>query len=530
MRPWKCIAGAAGLLPAAVFRAFPAFAALWHARVSRPFAALAASLSERLPFPLLEPLGFALILCAAAGFCRGWKKGLTRLTAIASALLAVYALAWLPGYFVPTEQIWMENAPDMATAPGGLFPPGALYSADSVSMPGTAQTRRELSARSASAEQPCSEATASAEASSQASPTSSGAEAPSGHRARSASAEQPCNEATVSAEASSQASPASNGTEARSMHRARSASAEQPCSEATASAEASSQASPTSSGAEAPSGHRARSASAEQPCNEATVSAEASSQASPASNGTEARSMHRARSASAEQPDASTVSAPGASTSSSARYSEFSAESALSPAVDLEALCLRLIGELNASTLRFTGGESALLQAVEAMNAAFGAELGGNAVRFARYPEWMAALDLAGFYSPWTGEALVSPNLSAAALPFTACHELAHRLGIADEGVANIAAWIACRQSGGELADSAALWALRYAMAELRASDEAAWRHCAQEMRPALVRAFASMNGFSEMPGVARRRFFLRGADSYAALLPWLIEHPEAWE
>ena len=421
MRPWKCIAGAAGagLLLAAGFRSFPAFAIFWHARVSRPFAALAASLSERLSFPLLEPLGFALLLCAAAGFCRGWKKGLTRLTAIASALLAVYALAWLPGYFVPTEQIWMENAPDMATAPGGLFPPDALYSAESVSMPGTAQTRRELSARSTSAEQPCSEATVSAEASSQASPTSSGAETPSGHRARSASA---------------------------------------------------------------------------------------------------------------EQPDASTVSAPGASTSSSARYSESSAESALSPAVDLEALCLRLIGELNASTLRFTGGESALLQAVEAMNAAFGAELGGNAVRFARYPEWMAALDLAGFYSPWTGEALVSPNLSAAALPFTACHELAHRLGIADEGAANIAAWIACRPSGGELADSAALWALRYAMAELRTSDESAWRRCAQEMHPALVRAFASMNGFSEMPGAARRRFFLRGADSYAALLPWLIEHPEAWE
>ena len=240
--------------------------------------------------------------------------------------------------------------------------------------------------------------------------------------------------------------------------------------------------------------------------------------------------MHRARSAFAEQPDASTVSAPGASTSSSARYSESSAESALSPAVDLEALCLRLIGELNASTLRFTGGESALLQAVEAMNAAFGAELGGNAVRFARYPEWMAALDLAGFYSPWTGEALVSPNLSAAALPFTACHELAHRLGIADEGAANIAAWIACRPSGGELADSAALWALRYAMAGLRASDESAWRRCAQEMRPALVRTFASMNGFSEASGAARSRFLLRGADSYAALVPWLIEHSDARE
>ena len=124
----------------------------------------------------------------------------------------------------------------------------------------------------------------------------------------------------------------------------------------------------------------------------------------------------------------------------------------------------------------------------------------------------------------------VRPNLSAAALPFIACHELAHRLGIADEGAANIAAWIACRQSGGELADSAALWALRYAMAELRASDESAWRRCAQEMRPSLVRTFASMNGFSEESGTARRFFSLRGFDSYAALIPWLIEHSDAWE
>ena len=379
MRPWKCIAGAAGasLLLAAGFRALPAFAALWHAHIARPFAALAASLSERLPFPLLEPLGFALILCAAAGLCRGWKKGLTRLTAIVSILLTVYVLAWLPGYFVPMEQVLTmeiaEETQDMASAPVGLSP-RALYSTENISAPDAA--------------------------------------AQSVYDTQNTCAEQPSDEATVS----------------------------------------------TSNGA----------------------------------------------------------------TPSSARFGESSSE--------LEELCLRLIDELNASKLRFTGGKTALLHAVEAMNAAFDAELSESAVRFIRYPEWMAALDLAGFYSPWTGEALVSPNLSAAALPFTACHELAHRLGVADEGAANIAAWIACRQSGGEFADSAALWALRYAMAELRASDEIAWQRCAQEMRPALVRIFSSMNGFSEISNTVRSRFLLRGADSYAALAPWLIEHFEAWK
>ena len=354
MRPWKCIAGIAGasLLLAAGFRAFPAFAIFWHAHIARPFAALAASLSERLPFPLLEPLGFALILCAAAGFCRGWKKGLARLTAILSILLTVYVLAWLPGYFVPMERVWVVQVAE---------------------------------------------------------------ETPNAAHAQTCTAAQ---DAPV----------------------------------------------PTNAFSNPP-------------------------------------------------------------------RNDFPSEPALSPAAaELETLCLRLIDELNASKLRFTGGKNALLQAAEAMNGAFGAGVSENAVRFARYPEWMAALDLAGFYSPWTGEALVSPNLSAAALPFIACHELAHRLGIADEGAANIAAWIACRQSGGELADSAALWALRYAMAELRASDESAWRRCAQEMRPSLVRTFASMNGFSEASGTARRFFSLRGFDSYAALIPWLIEHSDAWE
>ena len=354
MRPWKCIAGIAGasLLLAAGFRAFPAFAIFWHAHIARPFASLAASLSERLPFPLLEPLGFALILCAAAGFCQGWKKGLARLTAIVSMLLTVYVLAWLPGYFVPMERILaLEIAEEAQSA---------------------VQTQTYAAAQ-----------------------------------------------------------------------------------------------------------------------------------------------------------DAPVPSNP----SSNPPRNSFSSEPAISPtSAELETLCLRLIDGLNASKLRFTGGKNALLQAAEAMNAAFGAGVSENAVRFARYPEWMAALDLAGFYSPWTGEALVSPNLSAAALPFTACHELAHRMGVADEGAANIAAWIACRPSGGELADSAALWALRYAMAELRASDESAWRRCAQEMRPALVRTFASMNGFSEASGTARRFFSLRGFDSYAALVPWLIKHPKAWK
>ena len=50
------------------------------------------------------------------------------------------------------------------------------------------------------------------------------------------------------------------------------------------------------------------------------------------------------------------------------------------------------------------------------------------------------------FWAP-TGEAGVPVDCAAADLPFVMCHEAAHRLGIAGEGEANFAAYLACEAS-----------------------------------------------------------------------------------
>ena len=83
----------------------------------------------------------------------------------------------------------------------------------------------------------------------------------------------------------------------------------------------------------------------------------------------------------------------------------------------------------------------------------------------------MRALSLAGLYAPWTGEALYDATAPAAGQPFTAVHELMHMGGVADEGQANIHAYIACQRYGGAFAYSADLWALKYAAEALLALD-----------------------------------------------------------
>lgn len=52
-----------------------------------------------------------------------------------------------------------------------------------------------------------------------------------------------------------------------------------------------------------------------------------------------------------------------------------------------------------------------------------------------------------GIFWPLTGEANVPENVAAAELPFTMCHEAAHRLGIASEQEANFCAFLAASSS-----------------------------------------------------------------------------------
>ena len=60
------------------------------------------------------------------------------------------------------------------------------------------------------------------------------------------------------------------------------------------------------------------------------------------------------------------------------------------------------------------------------------------------WADMYTSMGIAGVTMPLTGEAAVNPNTHAVSLPFTICHEMAHRMCIAPERDANLAAYLAC--------------------------------------------------------------------------------------
>ena len=115
----------------------------------------------------------------------------------------------------------------------------------------------------------------------------------------------------------------------------------------------------------------------------------------------------------------------------------------------------------------------------------------------------------------------MEPCEPAPLVPFTAVHELTHLTGIADEGAANLAAWNRCTAAGGPFADSARLWALRYAMGQLHDADPAAWQAVQNKMKDALLRTFLDCGAEAEF--TPRRLSLARG--NYADLAGYLVEY-----
>lgn len=149
----------------------------------------------------------------------------------------------------------------------------------------------------------------------------------------------------------------------------------------------------------------------------------------------------------------------------------------------LAASCRTLIDDLNADSLDFSEVPDDL------------------PAKYAAFPGWMQVLNLAGFASFLTGEALISPELPNAAVPFVAVHESMHTLGHADEGRTNLAAWAECLRRGGVYADSARLWALKDSLALLRRVDSGAWAAIRSELPPQLDRLISQLGGETAPPG-----------------------------
>ena len=59
------------------------------------------------------------------------------------------------------------------------------------------------------------------------------------------------------------------------------------------------------------------------------------------------------------------------------------------------------------------------------------------------WADMYSSMGIAGVTMPFTGEAAVNPNIPKVNMPFTMCHEMAHRMCIAPERDANLAAFLA---------------------------------------------------------------------------------------
>ena len=60
------------------------------------------------------------------------------------------------------------------------------------------------------------------------------------------------------------------------------------------------------------------------------------------------------------------------------------------------------------------------------------------------WADMYSSMGITGYTFPLTGEAAVNPQIPASTLPFTMCHEMAHRMCIASERDANFAGFLAC--------------------------------------------------------------------------------------
>ena len=152
-------------------------------------------------------------------------------------------------------------------------------------------------------------------------------------------------------------------------------------------------------------------------------------------------------------------------------------------AAQLTASCRALIDGLSASSLDF----STLPDDLPA--------------KYSAFPLWMDALNLAGFASFLSGEALLSPELPGAAVPFVAVHKFMHTLGHADEGMTNLAAWDECLRRGGLYADSARLWALKDSLALLRRMNCDAWSVIRAELPQEIDVLLTQLGGETAPPG-----------------------------
>ena len=127
------------------------------------------------------------------------------------------------------------------------------------------------------------------------------------------------------------------------------------------------------------------------------------------------------------------------------------------------------------------------------------------------WADMYTSMGILGVTMPLTGEAAVNPQIPVVALPFTMCHEMAHRMCIATENDANFAAFLTClANESKQFQYSAYYMAYRYCYNALRSAGTA-------EAAAAAARVQLDVNTYLQYDLKMYDRFFQTHRDNNAA-------------
>jgi len=166
----------------------------------------------------------------------------------------------------------------------------------------------------------------------------------------------------------------------------------------------------------------------------------------------------------------------------------------------------------------------------------------GRAKRSFLFSSALSYLGLSGVFVPYTAEPTVNGLLPDPALPFTACHEIAHQMGYAREDEASFVGFLACtRHPDPDYRYSGYLSAARTTLGALRQASPEDHRDLLARLRPEVLRDLALLHAFwaryeSKASAVGARvnDMYLKaqgqaaGTASYDAVVDLLAAHRRA--
>ena len=107
------------------------------------------------------------------------------------------------------------------------------------------------------------------------------------------------------------------------------------------------------------------------------------------------------------------------------------------------------------------------------------------------WADMYTSMGITGFTMSLTGEAAVNPQVPVVSMPFTMCHEMAHRMSIATESDANLTAFLACQANPSiEYQYSAYFMAYRYCYSAISRLGTAQSQDAAYRIRNGLNEKF----------------------------------------